>query len=179
MKRILVIGNSGGGKSTLATALAEKTGLPLTHLDALYWCGNWEHRSREEFDILLEAELQKEKWIIDGNFSRTYPRRLQFADTVIWLDLPVLACLWGATKRVFQNHGKSRPDMGGNCPEHFDKRKIELYKAIIAFNKRNRKNYEELLKTTAATVYRLRSRRQVTQFLKSIIKETDSSLRSE
>ena len=95
-------------------------------------------------------------------------RRLQFADTVIWLDLPVLVCLWGATKRVFQNHGKSRPDMGGNCPEHFDKRKIELYKAIIGFNKQNKRNYEELLKNTDAKVYRLRSRRQVKRFLNAI-----------
>ena len=168
MKRILVIGNSGSGKSTLSRALAEKTGLPLTHLDALYWCGSWEHRSREEFDILLEAELQKDAWIIDGNFSRTFPRRLEACDTVIWLDLPTVVCLWGATKRVLQNYGKSRPDMGGNCPEHFDKRKIELYKAIIEFNRRNKKNYEELLKNTDAKVYRLKSRRQVKRFLKGI-----------
>ncbi len=168
MKRILIIGCSGSGKSTLAKELAEKTGLPLVHLDRLYWCGNWDHRSREEFDVLLEAELQKNAWIIDGNFTRTIPYRLSFADTVIWLDLPVITCLWGVTKRVLQNLGKSREDMGGNCPEHFDKRKIELYKAIWGFNKRNRTNYEELLKHTDARVYRLRSRRQVQQFIARI-----------
>ena len=119
----------------------------------------------EEFDILLEAELQKDQWIIDGNFSRTFPHRLEFADTVIWLDLPTITCLWGVTKRVFQNLGKSRADMGGNCPEHFDKKKMELYKAIIEFNRRNRKKYEELLKDTHAAVYRLKTRRQVKQFL--------------
>ena len=166
MEKVLVIGCSGSGKTTLSNALAQKLRLPVVHLDALYWCGNWEHRSREEFDVLLEAELQKESWIIDGNFSRTFPRRLQFCDTVIWLDLPVLVCLWGATKRVFQHHGKSRDDMGGNCPEHFDKRKIELYKAIIGFNRRNKKNYEKLLADSGVKVYRLKSRRQINAFLK-------------
>ncbi len=166
--KIIIIGNSGSGKTTLSRALAENTGLPLIHLDQLYWCGNWEHRSREEFDVLLEAELQKDAWIIDGNFSRTFPRRLEYCDTVIWLDLPTIVCLWGATKRVFENHGKSRPDMGGNCPEHFDKKKIELYKAISDFNRRNRKNYEELLKNSNVKIYRLRSRRQVRLFLTHI-----------
>ena len=118
--------------------------------------------------MLLEAELQKPRWIIDGNFSRTFPRRLEFADTVIWLDLPVCTCLWGATKRVFQYHGKSRPDMGGDCPEHFDKRKIELYKAIWAFKKRNKATIEELLSKTPARVYRLKTRRQVKKFLNDI-----------
>ena len=166
--RLIVIGNAGAGKSTLSLALAEKTGLPLVHLDRLYWCGSWEHRSREEFDILLEAELQKPQWIIDGNFTRTLPRRLERADTVIWLDLPTAICLWGATKRVLQNHGRSRPDMGGDCPEHFDKQKLELYKAILRFNRTHRTEYTELLKDTHATVYRLRSRRQVKRFLNDI-----------
>ena len=168
MERIIIIGSCGAGKSTLAISLAKKLELPLVHLDRIRFVGSWQERTREEFDVLLEAELQKEQWIIDGNFSRTFPRRLQFADTVIWLDLPVYTCLWGATKRVFQHHGKSRPDMGGNCPEHFDKNKISLYKAIWGFNKRNKKNYEELLKDTGAKVYRLKSRRQVKRFLQGI-----------
>ena len=168
MERIIIIGNAGGGKSTLSRTLAEKTGLPLVHLDRLYWCGDWEHRSREEFDVLLDTELQKDQWIIDGNFTRTIPRRLERADTVIWLDLPTVTCLWGATKRVFQNHGKSRPDMGGNCPEHFDKRKIELYKGILRYNRRNKQSILQQLENTRATVYRLRSRRQVKRFLKEL-----------
>ena len=164
MQRIIVIGNCGSGKSTLSVALGEKLGLPVVHLDKLWWYGSWQQRTREEFDELLDEELQKEKWIIDGNFSRTLPRRLEHCDTVIWLDLPVLVCLWGVTKRVLQNHGKSRPDMGGDCPERFDQRKIELYKAIIGFNRRNKKNYEKLLADSGVKVYRLKSRRQIRAF---------------
>ena len=168
MKKIIVIGCPGAGKTTFAKGLKEKIGLPLFHLDSIWHKADRTHITREEFDARLGEILALDEWIIDGNFSRTFPRRLQFADTVIWLDLPVLVCLWGATKRVFQHHGKSRPDMGGNCPEHFDSRKIELYKAIIGFNKRNKKEYEKLLKAADVKVYRLKSRRQIKAFLKGI-----------
>ena len=78
MQRILIIGNAGSGKTTFAKQLSEKLNLPLIHLDRLYWCGNWEHLSRDEFDVILQAELEKPQWIIDGNFNRTIPHRLQY-----------------------------------------------------------------------------------------------------
>ncbi len=59
MKKILVIGNSGSGKTTFAKELAEKTGLPLVHLDKIFWCGEWAHISRDEFDSILKKELEK------------------------------------------------------------------------------------------------------------------------
>ena len=62
MRRVLIIGNAGSGKSTFARKLAEKTGLPLVHLDKLYWHGNWEHLSREEFDTAMQTELEKDAW---------------------------------------------------------------------------------------------------------------------
>ena len=128
MKRILIIGNAGSGKTTFAKALAEKTQLPLIHLDKLLWCGEWEHLSRDEFDTILQEELDKDEWIIDGNFGRTIPHRFKYCDTVFYFDLPTITCLWGSTVRVVKNYGKSRDDMGGNCPEYFDKQKVSLYK---------------------------------------------------
>ena len=111
MRRVLIIGNAGSGKSTFAKKLAKTTGLSLVHLDKIYWRGNWEHLTREEFDKALQAELEKEEWIIDGNFSRTLPRRLEYCDTVIWLDLPVgveqcTVRLPGAEDRILTGHGK-------------------------------------------------------------------------
>ena len=138
MRRVLIIGNAGSGKSTFGRKLAEKTGLPLVHLDKIYWRGNWEHLTREEFDKALQAELEKEEWIIDGNFNRTLPHRLDYCDTVFFFDLPTITCLWGVTKRVLQNYGKTRSDMGGSCPEKFDRNKWELFGMILKFN-RNRK----------------------------------------
>jgi adenylate kinase family enzyme len=171
MKKILVIGNSGSGKTTFAKELAEKTGLPLVHLDKIFWCGEWAHISRDEFDSILKKELQKNEWIIDGDFSRTLPHRLKCADTVFYLDLPTITCLWGATVRVLKNFGKTRFDMGGNCPERFDKHKINLYKAIISYNKLRRTEcYKMLSEQRNIKIIIFKSRRQINSFLKSIKK---------
>lgn len=168
MRQILIIGNAGSGKSTFAKALSQNTGLPLVHLDRLYWKGSWEHVSREEFDAALQAELEKPQWIIDGNFNRTLPHRLSCCDTVFFFDLPTWVCLWGITKRVFTNYGKTRSDMGGNCPEGFDRQKISLYRNVLMFNRQHRADYYELLKNaTHAKTIVFRSHKQAADFLKS------------
>ena len=168
-KRILIIGNSGSGKTTFARSLAEKTALPLVHLDRLFWRGNWESLPKEEFDPLLKAELEKEAWIIDGNFSRTLPMRLQYCDTVFYLDFPTVVCLWGITKRLFQYYNRTRPDMGGVCIERLDKEKIQLYKAVLGYNKRHRERYRLLLsEQTKAKVITFHSRKEVRDFLQAL-----------
>ena len=169
MKKVLIIGNSGSGKTTFAKALAPKTNLPLVHLDKLYWCGEWEHVTRDAFDALLQDVLNSDEWIIDGNFDRTMPKRLEYADTVFWFDLPTITCLWGATTRIFSSYGKSRADMGGNCPERFDRNKLALYKAIIKFNKNNRKRYKHLLEEQQGKeIIIFKSRKQAVCYLKNI-----------
>ena len=167
MKRVLIIGNAGAGKTTFARQLAEKLQLPLVHLDKLYWCGNWEHVSRPEFDTLLQAELEKPQWIIDGNFNRTLPHRLQYCDTVFYFDLPAITCLAGITKRILSNYGKSRSDMGGNCAEYFDAQKRSLYRNVLTFNRQHRADYYALLSAaTDVNVIIFKSRRQAKAFLK-------------
>lgn len=168
MQKVLIIGNAGSGKTTFAIKLAQKLQLPLVHLDQLYWCGNWEHRSREEFDCLLQAQLEKPQWIIDGNFNRTISHRLQYCDTVIFFDLPTAVCLAGITKRIFANFGKTRADMGGNCPERFDKQKCSLYRNVLAFNHQHRKDYYDLLSNTNAKVIVFKSRKHARKFLECI-----------
>lgn len=166
MKRILIIGNTGAGKTTFAKALSEKTGLPLVHLDKIFWHGEWEHLSREEFDAALGTELEKHEWIIDGNYDRTLERRLSFADTVFYLDFPTVTCLWGITKRIIKNYGKTREDMGGNCPDSFGKAR-ELYVSTLAFNRRNRKRYYEMLKNCENAII-FRSRSDIKRYLSKL-----------
>lgn len=169
MERILIIGNAGAGKTTFGKQLAKKCNLPLLHLDKLYWCGQWEHLSRHEFDARLQAELEKNRWIIDGNFNRTLPHRLQYCDTVFYFDIPTITCLWGITKRVITHYGKSRDDMGGHCPEYFDAPKRDLYRHVLTFRTEHRKNYYTLLsQARSVNVVIFRSRRQANRFLRSL-----------
>ena len=105
--RVLVLGCPGSGKSTFARALAAKTGLPLVHLDNVWWRTDGTHISREDFDRTLSELLRGEKWIMDGDYSRTYEVRVRAADTVIILDYPEEVCMAGIIARV----GQKRPDI--------------------------------------------------------------------
>ena len=167
MERILIIGCGGAGKSTLAKKLGEKTGLPVVHLDQIYWSpGNWQHLEKDEFDALLTQELQKPRWILDGNFNRTFELRLERCDTVIFLDFNRFTCLFGWLKRVITNWGVARVDMAPGCNEWFD---LEFAKWIWNFNKLNRNRYIKLLnESDGKSVYILRNRRQVRKFLTQI-----------
>jgi len=166
VERILVIGCPGSGKTRLAKLLGEKLRIPVTHLDQLWWTGQWENVSREEFDARLEAALEAEKWIIDGNYSRTMPIRLRYCDAIIYLDYSRWQCLAGMAQRILTNRGKSRPDMGGNCPEKFDP---EFIKFIWNFNKNNRNlNYTWIAQARHARTVILKNRKEAKAFLDSI-----------
>ena len=166
MERILIIGCSGSGKTTLACKLGDKLGIPVVHLDRLWWTGDWGNVSREEFDAKLASELEKPQWIIDGNYSRTMEMRLEKCDTILYLDFNRWVCLWGMFKRVVSNYGRHRPDMGGECRERFDPKFI---KWIWNFNKANReRNYRWLNEARQAQTYAFKNRRQVRAFLASL-----------
>lgn len=107
MKKIIVIGCSGSGKTTFAERLRDKIGLPLFYLDAIWHKPDRTHISREYFDARLGEILALDRWIIDGNYSRTLERRIEACDTVIWFDLPTEVCLEGVRER----RGKPRIDM--------------------------------------------------------------------
>ena len=107
MKKVIVIGCPGSGKTTFSEKLRVKTGLPLFYLDAIWHKADRTHISREEFDLKLGEILALDSWIIDGNYSRTVERRIAACDTIILFDLPIAACLDGAISRL----GKKRADM--------------------------------------------------------------------
>ena len=168
-QRILIIGCPGSGKSTLSRRLSEETGLPVVHLDALYWLPGWVERSKEDFDARLQRELEKPCWIIDGNYTRTLPMRLERCDAVIWLDYDRLSCLTGVLKRVFTHLGRVRPDMGAGCPERFN---ADFLRYVLSFRKNNNaKITERIARAPQAAVLRASSRRELNRRLGAFLAE--------
>ena len=166
MERILIIGCSGSGKSTLARALGEKIGLPVIHLDQLWWQTGWQNVTMAEFDSRLAMALNMDQWIIDGNYSRTMEARLTKCDTVIYLDFGRWECLLGMCQRILSNRGKVRPDMPAGCPERFD---WEFVKWIWNFNENNRvQNYTWIARAKHAEAVVLKNRKEVRAFLNSL-----------
>lgn len=107
MKKMIVIGCPGSGKTTFAEKLSKRTGLPLFYLDAIWHKPDRTHISREEYDERLSEILDLKEWIIDGNYSRTVEVRMQMCDTIFLFDLPTEICIQGATDRL----GKARYDV--------------------------------------------------------------------
>ena len=107
MKKVIVIGSPGSGKSTFSRELRNITGLPLYHLDMMWHKEDKTTVSKEEFDAILLEILKRDEWIIDGNYQRTLEMRLKECDTVFLLDYPTSVCLEGARSRI----GTKREDL--------------------------------------------------------------------
>lgn len=165
MQRILIIGSPGSGKSRLSVLLGTKLNLPVVHLDKLFWLDGWTSRDKEEFDSLLLKELEKDKWIIDGNFKRTLELRLKYADSVILLNYPSFVCRLRVLKRIVFNRRKTRPDMANNCPERYDRKFMQYVKA---FKKESLPAIKKILQEEGAKVIEITNDRQLKLFLQNV-----------
>jgi adenylate kinase family enzyme len=164
----LIIGGNGCGKTTFAQKLSDRLNLPLVHLDTLYWTDGWKPVADEIFDEQLLCELIKPVWMIEGNIARTIPLRLQYCDTVIYMDFPRIRCLWGVIQRVLKNYGESRFDMGGYCPEKLDMQKLKFFLSVWASHKKKRRHFYAMLDSVNCQVIILKNRRQTRQFLQNL-----------
>lgn len=120
MRRVLVIGHCGAGKSTLATELGSILDLPVIHLDQHFWNPGWVETEKGAWREKVRELVSGDRWIIDGNYDGTLDIRLPRADTVIFLDFPTRVCMWRIAKRIITGYGKSRPDLAPGCPEKID-----------------------------------------------------------
>src|SRR6185503_18315091 len=111
MRKVLVIGPGGSGKSTFARRLGELLEIQVKHLDAFYWRAGWTKPSNEDWVNTVTELASGDAWIMDGNFGGTLELRLEHCDTIIFLDMPRLLCLWRVTKRRLRYRNRSRPDM--------------------------------------------------------------------
>jgi adenylate kinase family enzyme len=175
MKRILIIGSGGAGKSTFALKLQALTGIELIHLDKLYWKPNWVEPSKDEWKQTIENLLEKDSWIMDGNYSGTLKMRLAACDTAIFLDLPRTICVWRAFKRFLLDKKNGRPDLAEGCDEQFD---LKFYKWIWNYPTRSKPKVEALFEQFQNTkkIIRLASTKEVENFFVNLSSDKVKSI---
>lgn len=155
-RRILVIGCPGAGKSTFSRKLAALLHLPLVYLDMLFHNPDQTSVSPEQFDQRLQDQMKGRCWIIDGNYLRTLPWRLQQANAVVWLDYPTELCLRSYLGRI----GTKRPDM----PWVERELDPDFYSYIANYRQTKTPQIEEILLHCCCPILRLQSREQADAF---------------
>jgi adenylate kinase family enzyme len=165
MRKILVIGSGGAGKSTFSRRLGKILDLEVIHLDVLYWHRGWVETPKPEWRRTVEELVKRDSWIIDGNYSGTFDIRFEACDTVIFLDVPRLICLWRLLKRKALYRSVGRPDMAQGCDE---KLSLEFIRWVWAYPTRVRPKVMRLLRESSASknIFHLRKRADIEGFLR-------------
>ena len=140
--KVTIFGCCGSGKTTFARAVSEITNLPLISLDLLNWHGSWNRVSNKEFDTRLKEELEKDFWIIEGLYARSLDLRIDYCDTLIYIDIPSYQCLANVLKRTVYNWGTSRDGMPSGCHEKID---LKFWHCTWNYDRVARPNYLKML----------------------------------
>ena len=167
-RRVLVIGAGGAGKSTFARELGAITGLPVVHLDRMYWRAGWIEPPKEEFRAALALVVATPAWILDGNYSGSIDQRIDACDAIVWLDLPRVVCLAGVIERRVRHRGRPRDDMAAGCDERLT---WEFVRWIWDYPTRSAPKIEARLaraRDDGKRVVRLRSRRAIARVLNAL-----------
>lgn len=166
MRKVLIIGSGGSGKSTFASHLGQLTNLDVIHLDQLYWRSGWVETPKHEWLEIVSGILNRDQWIIDGNYSGTLEVRLKACDTIVFLDLPRTICVWRIVWRMITNWRRTRPDMTPGCPEKFN---LGFIRWVWDYPVQTKPGMVRLLEDYRRTrrVITLNSRRAVRDFLSS------------
>ncbi len=157
MQKVLIIGCPGSGKSTFARKLHKQVEIPLYHLDNLFWNADKTTVSSEVFKNRLDNILQQPSWIIDGNYLSTMEYRMQYCDTIFFLDYPTEVCIEGVRSRK----GKKRSDIPWLEKEDDE----EFLQFIQSFHNKQRPMILELLQTCNKDVYIFTTREEASQYL--------------
>ena len=128
LNRIIVIGCSGGGKTTLSRKLAKAFDLDYLSLDRdVRWLSGWKERERSEQRAIITQLVKRDRWVFDGSGASTFDLRLPRAEIILWVRVPRYVALFGLTRRVMKNFGKVRPHMSVGCPEKLPDREFLSY----------------------------------------------------
>ena len=165
----MILGRGGAGKSELAVAISRRTGLPVVHLDHVFWRPGWKPAPPEESARDMVAAVAGERWILDGNFlgGEGGERRFERADMVVFLDLPRRTCLWRVLRRLVRGHWRSRPDLPAGCSESLD---LAFLRWIWRYPRHDRPSVLQLLAGLDAQVDvgRLRTCADVRRFMEAL-----------
>lgn len=162
--KIAIIGYSGAGKSTLAGKLGSYYRCDVLHLDAVHFAPNWVERSEEEMTADVKAFMERESWVIEGNYSGVlYQRRMEEADQIIFLNFNRFSCLWRAYRRYRTYQGKVRPDMAAGCDEKLD---WEFVCWILRDGRspKAKRRYRNVMETYPQKVVVLKNQRELDRF---------------
>jgi len=164
MEKIVIIGSSGAGKTTLAKKLGRMLKIRVFHLDRFFWKRGWREKSRDRrIDILQQIIMKEERWIIEGTYLKSSEPRLSATDTIIFLDMPSWLCLWRAFRRHCEWRGLRRPDIPKGSTDRFGLRAI--WKIIFFPFQDRRKIIQKLKDCDSEQVFVLSSDEEVEAFL--------------
>jgi len=162
VKKVIIIGCPGSGKSTFARELKKITGLPLYHLDMMYWKSDRTTVTKEVFLDRLRAAMDNQEWIIDGNYGASMEMRFEECDTVFFLDYPTEVCIEGIESR----RGQPRSDMPWVENDNMDEDFIAF---INNYNSQSRPKVLNLMEKYASkNIITFHSREESEKFLSSL-----------
>ena len=167
MRRVLVVGCAGAGKSTVARELADRCRLPLVNLDAHYWLPGWVRPPDEDWRTVQRGLVEPTQWVLDGNYASTVDLRLPYADTVVLLDPPRLVCLTRVIRRWWAHRDRPRADRPAGCAETLD---VQLLRYVWSWRAVHRPRLLAAVADGGAAdrLVGLRSRRDVRRWLAAV-----------
>lgn len=164
--KIMVIGFSGSGKSTISKMISNTLNIPVLYLDRVHWLENWVENDKEsECKIVSDFLENNDSWVIDGNYSHmSFRERLEKSDLIVFMNFNRFNCLFRAFKRLFENRGKTRESMADNCVEKVD---FEFIKWILwdSRKKSQTNNYKYALENYRDKVIIIKNQKEYDDFI--------------
>jgi adenylate kinase family enzyme len=171
MEKIVIVGPPGAGKTTLAKELGSILRMKVFHLDRIFWQRGWKEKPRDKRIDIMQNLVQEKRWIIEGTYLGSSEPRLNAADTIIFLDIPPLLCLWHLIKRHLERGRRSRRDIPIGSIDNLNWLRILK---VFVFPVRGRRTLKQKLrKYTSKQIVWLRSGKEVKDFLAQQVQDAD------